>query len=730
MSADQLPGMREAEELERIDGVLERIVYESPDTGFFVGRLRDDKAGAEVTCVGNVMAVSPGETVRVWGRWVDDKRFGRQLRIERYETLLPNTVQGIEKYLGSGLIEGIGPVYAKRLVEAFGVETLRVIGEEPKRLRSVPGIGKKRAKQICEAWAAQQGQRSLMLFLQGHGISPSLAVKIQKHYGESTAAVLREDPYKLAQDIAGVAFKTADRIAANLGIEKDHPKRIEAGALYALEQAGSDGHVFLPETDLIAAARALLGVAPEHIAPALTALACTRQIVREDERIFLRNMYMAETECAQLLQGLLRTPGGGVTIAAERAIQWVERRHAIRLSDEQRQVLRTAAEAKAMVITGGPGTGKTTVINSLIAIFEKKGLAIELAAPTGRAAKRMEAATGHEARTIHRLLEFSPLDNRFTRDANRPLDADMVIIDEASMIDVYLMQNLLKAVPPHARLFLVGDVDQLPSVGPGNVLMDVISSNVLPVVWLKTVFRQAAESGIISNAHRINGGEFPAFNTEDFFFIERKDPAETAATVVEVVTNRIPKRFGLNPFEEVQVLAPMHRGEAGVANLNEVLQQALNADGEPIPGRNFRVRDKVMQLRNNYDLDVYNGDVGVVTLVDTEAKEVQVQFDDRAVLYPFDSLDELALAYAATVHKSQGSEYLAVVIPLVKQHYMMLQRNVLYTAITRGKRLVIIIGDRKAVGLAVRNTKVVQRNTRLAERLRGPGRRAPSGASA
>ena len=706
------------ESLACVEGEIERIVYESEETGFFVGRLRQEGQRELVTFVGNLMAVSPGETVRLWGRWVDDKKWGRQLRIERYETVVPNTAQGIEKYLGSGLISGIGPAFAKRLIEAFGVETLRVIDEQPERLLRVPGIGRKRASQIREAWNAQRAVQSIMLFLQSHGISGALAAKIYKRYGDAAAAVLRENPFRLANEITGIGFRSADKIAANLGIPKDAPERIEAGLLYALDQAISDGHVFLPEDELTAAGTELLGADKETIVSGIIRLVTARSIIRDGDALYLQLMFHAETGCDQLLKRLVSAPKGSLSIQAEKAIVWVERTHGITLSEEQRQAIRIAAAAKVMVITGGPGTGKTTLIKSVLAIFEKKGLRVLLAAPTGRAAKRMESAADHEAKTIHRLLEFSPNEGTFTRDENNPLKTDLLIVDETSMVDLPLMHALLKAVPRHARLFLVGDVDQLPSVGPGSVLMDLIAGNIVPAIWLKTVFRQAARSGIIANAHRINHGVHPEFNAVDFFFVERKDPAKALETIVELVSTRIPRKFGLDPIRDVQVLAPMHRGNTGVARINEAIQQALNPNGEPLPRRSFRCGDKVMQLRNNYELDVYNGDVGLVKVVDAEARELMVQFDDRSVLYSFDDLDNLTLAYAITVHKSQGSEYPAVVLLLLPQHYLLLQRNVLYTAITRGKKLVIIVGDQRAVEMSISNTTVATRHSRLSDRLR------------
>jgi len=488
--------------------------------------------------------------------------------------------------------------------------------------------------------------------------------------------------------------------------------------LYALDQAISDGHVFLPEDELTAAGTELLGADKETIVSGIIRLVTARSIIRDGDALYLPLMFHAETGCDQLLKRLVSAPKGSLSIQAEKAIVWVERTHGITLSEEQRQAIRIAAAAKVMVITGGPGTGKTTLIKSVLAIFEKKGLRVLLAAPTGRAAKRMESAADHEAKTIHRLLEFSPNEGTFTRDENNPLKADLLIVDETSMVDLPLMHALLKAVPRHARLFLVGDVDQLPSVGPGSVLMDLIAGNIVPAIWLKTVFRQAARSGIIANAHRINHGVHPEFNAVDFFFVERKDPAKALETIVELVSTRIPRKFGLDPIRDVQVLAPMHRGNTGVARINEAIQQALNPNGEPLPRRSFRCGDKVMQLRNNYELDVYNGDVGLVKVVDAEARELMVQFDDRSVLYSFDDLDNLTLAYAITVHKSQGSEYPAVVLLLLPQHYLLLQRNVLYTAITRGKKLVIIVGDQRAVEMSIGNTTVATRHSRLSDRLR------------
>lgn len=704
--------------LEQIEGAVERIVYENEANGFFVARLRTEQGPNPVTFVGNLMAVSEGETVRLWGRWQDEPRFGRQFRVERYEIVLPATAEAIERYLGSGLIAGIGKVYAKRLVEAFGRATLQVIDEQPHRLRQVDGIGEKRAAQIRAAWERQKAVQSIMLFLQGHGIGPNQAVKIYKRYGDGAVALLRENPYRLAHDIVGISFKIADTIAASLGIVAEAPQRLEAGIVHVLDTARTAGHCYLPDDALVPEAAALLAVPPDCVRTALAALTTTRLAVREGTCIYLRHMFDDECGTARALATLARAKTKAIAVDVPRAIQWVETRQKLTLSPEQREAVGRAVKAKVLVVTGGPGTGKTTLVRSLLDVLEKKGLRIQLAAPTGRAAKRMEAATGREARTIHRLLEFSPKEGRFLRNAENPLDTDLLVVDECSMVDISIARQLFSALPVSARLFLVGDVDQLPSVGPGNVLMDIIASETVPAVWLKTIFRQAGESGIVTNAHRINRGIQPEFNAADFVFVERKDPARAVETVVELVAERIPERFGLDPLRDIQVLAPMHRGDAGVTALNAALQERLNPAGQPVPRRAFRVGDKVMQLRNNYELDVYNGDTGVVQGVDEETQDVRIAFDDRVVAYPVDDLDDVGLAYAATVHKSQGSEYRAVVIPLLSQHYLMLQRNVLYTAVTRGKELVVLVGEPRALRRAMQNTEHTRRHTRLAERLR------------
>lgn len=708
-----------AEEEVCIEGTLERVVFESGDTGFVVARFQEEGKPSVTTVVGSFLAVSAGETLRLWGRWVEDKRYGRQLRVSRYQTLLPTSVKAIEKYLGSGLVTGIGPVYAKRLVAAFGVETLRVIEEEPQKLRRVEGIGSKRAALIRGAWTQQKAIQSIMLFLQGRDIGLSQAVKIYKQYGDKAVAVLRENPYRLAIEIKGIGFKSADGIAKQMGVEPTAPQRIQSGMLHVLDEAASQGNTFLPLAELEQRSAALLDVPEDLLPPELTMLIADNQVVRDGDAIFPRDLHHAEKKCARYLRRLLELAGVETLYEAEKAIEWVERREAISLSDGQREALRQAALSRILIVTGGPGTGKTTLLRSLIGILKAKKQSVVLAAPTGRAAKRMMEATAEDARTLHRLLEFSPKSGGFLRHEGNPIEADIIIIDECSMVDVTLMHMLMKAVPPEARLIFVGDVDQLPSVGPGNVLMDLISSNIIPTVWLKTVFRQASESGIVVNAHHINEGKYPAFNTSDFIFLQRKAPQDAVATILELVTERLPKKFGYDSKRDVQVLAPMHRGDAGVGALNEALQNALNPGGKTLGRRAFRVQDKVMQTRNNYELDVYNGDVGYVASVDDDTGEAVVQFDAREVVYDVESLDDLSLAYAMTVHKAQGSEYPVVILPLLTQHYPMLQRNVFYTAITRAGKMVITVGDVRAVRRAVMNADVAQRHTRLAEYLRG-----------
>ncbi len=703
-----------------VEGVVDKIVFENPDSGFFVGKLRINELTEPIAFVGNFLALSPGETVRLRGRWIEDNRFGRQLQVISFDTLQPATIEGIEKYLGSGLIAGIGPTYAKRLVTTFGLDTLRVISEEPQRLLKVEGIGKKRLTLIQDAWQAQKAVQAIMVFLQGHGITPNQATKIYRRYGDNSVAVLRANPYCLADDIAGIAFRSADQIAANLGIAKDSDARIKAGILHVLRHASQEGHVFLPTSEVIKRATELLQLNNAFVTERLPEIIHSGGMTQDDNRLYIEKLFQSEKECARLLLRLKNTNVNSIPIKSmPNALAWAEKKLNINLSQEQKEAIQRGICDKVLIITGGPGTGKTTVINSLLAILEQKGISFLLAAPTGRAAKRLEATTGRNASTIHRLLDFNPHKGGFERNEGNPLNTDMVVLDEASMLDIQLMHQTLRALPPACRLILVGDIDQLPSVGPGDVLHDLISCQVFPVVRLLTIFRQASESGIIRGAHQINEGVFPGFNTKDFIFIEREDPDRALETVIELVLRRIPGHFGLDPMMQIQVLAPMRKGRAGITHLNVAMQEVLNPNGKPLHRKSLRNGDKVMQIRNNYDLNVFNGDVGIITLIDEDTQEVEVSFDDGSkVLYSFEETDDLVPAYAVTVHKSQGSEYPAVVLVLLPQHYMMLQRNLLYTAVTRGKQLVVLVGSAKAIGLAVRNSNYAHRNTWLNERLK------------
>jgi len=713
-----------------IEGLVERIVFASEESGFTVMRLQENGKPYLTTVVGSFPSVTAGEMLRLTGRWVHDKKFGYQFRAESYESTMPATLVGIERYLGSGLIKGIGPVIAGRLVDKFGANTLRVIDTVPERLREVDGVGPKRTDMIKSAWVEQKEIRNVMIFLQSHAVSSAYATKIFKQYGAASVAVLRENPYRLAEDIFGIGFKTADKIAQSIGISPDAPIRVDSGVLYVLSQLTEQGHVLYPKKATIDETVRALNLSSDLIESAIERLKNSGNIVIHEPdnggeaALYLRGMHVCETGTANALKTLLRFPGKTVKIDLDKAIRWVEQHNNIQLSPEQKEAIVKSVGARVLVITGGPGTGKTTVIRSIVDIFERKQLKLALCAPTGRAAKRLSEATQHDAKTIHRLLEYSPKKGGFTRNERHPLDADMVIVDEMSMVDIALMYSFLRAVPSNASLVLIGDVDQLPSVGPGNVLRDIIQSGVFPVVRLTTIFRQAARSLIIVNAHKINRGELPvlkaAGTTQDFYFIEKDEPEEVCRTIIETATQRIPEKFGLDPVNDVQVLSPMHKGPAGVARLNDELQKLLNPGegGVLRAGHRFKVSDKVMQIRNNYDKEVYNGDVGRIAQVEQVEQRVTVTYEGRNVTYDFGELDEIVPAYAVSVHKAQGTEFPAVVIPLLTQHYVLLQRNLLYTAVTRATQLVVLVGSKKALHIAVRNDKIARRYTRLAERLR------------
>jgi len=719
-----------------LQGQIERITYTNEENGFTIAKVKVYGQHDLVTVVGNMMAPSPGEILEMKGSWTNHPKYGEQFKITSYQSKVPATVVGIERYLGSGLIKGIGPIMAKRIVSRFGEKTLEVIDKDIHRLAEVDGIGQKRIGMIGKAWDDQREIRNVMLFLQSHGVSSGYATKIFKQYGDRSIQVVKENPYRLATDIFGIGFVTADQIAEKLGFSKDSPLRAEAGSLYVLHQLADEGHIFYPYELLITKCCEMLGAEREGIVQALAILAQKGWIILEDlnesfstlqanhKAVYLAKYHLCESSIAKRIQSLLTFPKSIRAIDTEKAIKWVQSRLTIRLAKEQVEAIRCAVESKVMVITGGPGTGKTTIIQALLKIFSRLGVKILLAAPTGRAAKRMSEATGFEARTIHRLLEYSLQKGGFQRNEDKPLNADLLVVDEASMIDTILMHHLLKAIPPGATLILVGDVNQLPSVGAGNVLKDIIDSGAVPVVTLNEIFRQARESLIVVNAHKINHGLIPLFRPEgqgreDFFFVEQEDPEEALRIILELTSRRIPNRFGLDPVRDIQVLTPMHKGQVGAGNLNRALQEALNPGEDAlVRGQSsFRVKDKVMQVRNNYDKEVYNGDIGTIVSIDPEVREVVISFDGRSILYDFLDLDEIVLAYAISVHKSQGSEYPAVVIPVMIQHYMLLQRNLIYTAVTRGKQLVVMVGSRKALSIAVQNDKTEKRYTRLRERL-------------
>ena len=732
---------------EVLAGSVERVTFHNPANGFCVLRIKARGHRELVTVVGHAAEISAGEWITVSGQWHNDREHGLQFKAAFLRASAPTTAEGIEKYLGSGMIRGIGPIYASKLVGVFGAEVFEVIEQAPERLLEVPGIGKVRASRIAQAWADQKVVREIMVFLHSHGVGTARAVRIFKTYGNDAVQVMAENPYRLARDIRGIGFRTADAIANRLGIAADAPIRLRAGLQYALLEATNDGHCGLPTAELLQLATALLtreeagGTVitpqPEQLAAALDNELAESALIAdqlgEQPAIFLGHLHRGEASIAESLLTLREgqppwqlSERGAIDPA--RAIPWVEQRLALSLAESQRAAVEQSLASKVLVITGGPGVGKTTLIKAILQILAARRLRIQLCAPTGRAAKRISETTGLEARTIHRLLEFDPASHGFRRNAELPLECDLLVVDETSMVDVPLMASLLEALPESAALLLVGDVDQLPSVGPGQVLGDLIASGVLPVARLTEVFRQAAASRIITSAHAVNQGRIPDLRPAadpdhcDFFFAPAETAEQAVALILKLVSERIPQRFGLDPIQQVQVLCPMARGGCGSRALNVELQQRLNPDPpEQVErfGWRFAPGDKVMQIANDYEKDVFNGDLGTVDSIDPDASELAVLFDGRTVLYGWGELDNLVPAYACTIHKSQGSEYPAVVIPLLTQHYAMLQRNLVYTGITRGKQLVVLVGQRKALAMAVKNHLGSGRHTRLRELLSG-----------
>ncbi|MFT8246772.1 ATP-dependent RecD-like DNA helicase [Roseomonas sp. BN140053] len=718
---------------EALAGLVERVTFHNAENGFCVLRVKARGHKDLVTVVGHATTIAAGEWVQLSGSWSNDRTHGLQFRASFLKATQPTTVEGIERYLGSGMIRGIGPVYARKLVRAFGEGVFELIEAEPARLREVTGIGPKRAARIVAGWAEQKVIREIMLFLHSHGVGTSWAVRIYKTYGADAVQVITDNPYRLARDIRGIGFRTADVVAGKLGIAPTASIRLRAGISFALAEATGQGHCGLPVEEVTAQTAALLEVPLELIGTALELELADGEVVADTLEgrpcIFLAGLWRAEQAIAERLRTLAAGAPPWPAIDAEKAVPWVEGRTGLALAPSQREALRLALASKVLVITGGPGVGKTTLVNSVLQVLRAKGVEVALCAPTGRAAKRLSDSTGLEARTIHRLLETDSKTGGFKRDDTNPLACELLVVDETSMVDVPLLRALLRALPDGAALLLVGDVDQLPSVGPGQVLADIIGSATVPVVRLTEVFRQAAQSQVITNAHRINRGQMPELRAgegSDFFFVEADEPEEGLRKLLAVVGQRIPARFGLDPVRDVQVLCPMNRGGLGARSLNIELQAALNPPGELRVERfgwTYGVGDKVMQVANNYDRDVFNGDLGVVSGVDAEEGELTVRFEGREVSYGFGELDELVLAYATTIHKSQGSEYPAVVIPLTTQHYPMLARNLLYTGVTRGKRLVVLVGQRRALGIAVRNGSARRRWSKLGEWLGGAPRR-------
>lgn len=708
--------------MEHLRCVVERITYRNEENGYGVIKCKAKDYSDLVTVVGIMPDVHVGSVLSLEGFWKVDSKYGRQFSAEKWEETLPATVYGIEKYLGSGLIKGVGPKFAKRIVQKFGKDTLDVIEEQPELLIEVEGIGQVRVERIKKSWQEQKEIKNIMLFLQGYEVSTSHATKIFKTYGSESINVVKENPYRLADDIWGIGFKTADTIAGKLGIEKDRFIRLRSGILYTLNKLSESGHCYAEREQLIDTAVKLLEVEPPELEVTLDEMLRTETVIRDEEAIYLPPFYFSEIGCARRLKSLMSAQRR-IVLDEESVMRQIQERSDVVYDEVQLEAIRVAVSSKVMVLTGGPGTGKTTTTLGIISAYKRAGCRVILAAPTGRAAKRMSEATHMEAKTIHRLLEYKPPEG-YQCNEEKPLEGDVLILDECSMIDVMLMYNLLKAVPEHMTLILVGDTDQLPSVGAGNVLKDIIDSGSISVVRLTRIFRQAQGSRIIMNAHRINKGEsidMRGGKDSDFFFASEETNEGIVERLVKYCTANLPRYYQADALRDIQVLTPMQRGIVGAANLNQVLQEAMNPDGPALRrgGTNYRIRDKVMQIRNDYDKEVFNGDIGNIVKVDLEERELTVDFDGREVIYDVTELDELVLAYATTIHKAQGSEYPIVVMPFSMSHFVMLQRNLLYTGVTRAKKVLVLIGEKKAVFYAIKNEKTTRRNTKLAQRLSG-----------
>lgn len=710
---------------DQLSGLVERVTYHNEQNGYCVLRIKVKGERDLVTLLGHAPSVTPGEYATASGMWVMDKEYGRQFRAQFLKIHAPTTLHGIEKYLGSGMVKGIGPFCAKTLVKAFGTEVFNVIEHAPERLKGLRGIGPKRIQKITSGWADQKIIREIMVFLHSHGVSTSKSVRIFKQYGQDAVKVVKENPYRLAKDIRGIGFKSADTIAQNIGIEPTSPIRARAGVAYTLAEAsGNQGHCALTRQALLKEASVLLDIPVDVISSAIDHEIDEGELIEVDfpekGSIYLASLYYSEMSIGRNLKALTQTQPPWPNIDADKAIPWVEKKLNLTLATSQREAVAAALKSKVMVITGGPGVGKTTIVRAILTILRAKGVNMMLCAPTGRAAKRLSESSGIEAKTIHRLLEIDPSTMDFQRNEENPLDCDLLIADECSMIDIPLANHLIKALSARTAVIFVGDVDQLPSVGPGAFLSDVITSKAVPVIRLTEVFRQAATSWIIKAAHQINAGFMPTFPTKaekgDCYFVAVEENEEMPAVLTNLVQHRLPKAYQVDPIKDIQVLCPMNRGSAGARSLNEVLQLALNPPTEASVlkfGTKFSVGDKVMQIENNYDREVFNGDIGFVTKLDAEEDELTVDFDGRAVVYPYAELDELVLCYATTIHKSQGSEYPIVVLPVTVQHFMMLKRNLIYTGVTRGKRLVVIVGQKRALAMAVRGRQTLKRNTGL-----------------